>query len=209
MQQRNEPDDSLDDYPTPPWGGRALCDYLHNHYGAFHPSMTCWEPAANRGFLVRGLKDYFGTVTGTDVHDYGAGYATVDFLFPGLGPAAKPDWIITNPPFRLAEAFAIKALSYTGNVALLVRSAFLEGQARYEGLFREFAPGLILQFTERLPMNRGICHAKMTTATAYCWLVWSKDLPANATRFDWIAPCRKRLEKAGDYDTPQPAVAAQ
>ena len=27
MQQRSEPQDSLDDFPTPPWATRALCEY--------------------------------------------------------------------------------------------------------------------------------------------------------------------------------------
>jgi hypothetical protein len=202
MQQRSEPDDSLDDFPTPPWGARALCECLKANW-LLTEDMTCWEPAANRGFLRRGLINYFRYVAASDVHDYGAGFGVEDFLFPGPTMVeTRVDWIITNPPFRLAEAFAIKALTYVPNVALLVRSAFLEGQARYEGLFREFAPALILQFTERLPMNRGLCHAKMTTATAYCWLVWAGTLPANVTRFDWIPPCRKRLEKASDYVLP-------
>ena len=28
MQQRSEPHDSLDDFPTPPWATRALCQHL-------------------------------------------------------------------------------------------------------------------------------------------------------------------------------------
>jgi hypothetical protein len=198
MQQRSEPDDSLDDFPTPPWGGRALCDYLKASGGIMN-GMTCWEPAANRGYLVRGLKDYFRYVAGSDVHDYGAGFGVEDFLFPGPTMVeTRVDWIITNPPFRLAQRFAERALDLAPQCALLVRSAFLEGQARYEGLFSKRPPSLILQFTERLPMNRGVCRADMTTATAYCWLVWASRYNAG-TRFDWIPPCRKRLERADDY----------
>jgi hypothetical protein len=196
MQQRSEPDDSLDDFPTPPWGARALCEILDDRIMDL-AATTCWEPAANRGFLVRGLDDYFGNVIASDVHDYGAGFAVEDFLFPGKKTLAT--WIITNPPFRLAEAFAKRALEHTPHVAMLVRSAFLEGAGRYNGLFRDTAPQLILQFTERLPMNRGKCEAGMTTATAYCWLVWTSERSAKQTLFDWIPPCRKRLERPEDY----------
>ncbi len=28
MQQRSEPPDSLDDFPTPPWATRAICEFL-------------------------------------------------------------------------------------------------------------------------------------------------------------------------------------
>lgn len=34
-------------------------------------------------------------------------------------------------------------------------------------------------------------------STAYCWLVWMRG--AFGTSFDWIAPCRTRLERPADY----------
>jgi hypothetical protein len=40
-----------------------------------------------------------------------------------------------------------------------------------------------------------------STATAYCWLVWFKSRP-DSTQFHWISPCRKRLERASDYEVP-------
>lgn len=199
MQQRSEPDDSLDDFPTMPWGGRALCEQLRGR-ALLTAGMKCWEPAANRHYLARGLRDYFAAVETSDVFDYGVGDTLWDFL---LRPLEDPfaNWIITNPPFRLAEQFVARAREITPNVAILVRSAFLEGVGRHATLYSKSPPGLVLQFTERLPMNKGVCHAKMTTATAYCWLVWADDL-ASGTRFDWIPPCRKRLERAGDYALP-------
>ena len=46
------------------------------------------------------------------------------------------DWIITNPPFRLAEQFILKALNHaTEGVAMLVRTSFLESIGRYSSLF--------------------------------------------------------------------------
>lgn len=40
-----------------------------------------------------------------------------------------------------------------------------------------------------------------STDTAYCWLVWQKSdgLLPTSTQFEWIAPCRKRLERVEDY----------
>jgi len=60
--------------------------------------------------------------------------------------------------------------------------------------------GHILQFTERVVMHKGRLTADGSSATAYCWLVWL-DWQNNfdGTRLDWIAPCRKRLERASDY----------
>jgi hypothetical protein len=39
MQQRSEPHDSLDDFPTPPWATRALCEFLRD--GRFHSLPNC------------------------------------------------------------------------------------------------------------------------------------------------------------------------
>lgn len=194
MQQRSEPHDSLDDFPTPPWATRALCEHLQ--IGG--DITTCREPAANRGHMVRPLREYFGSVEASDIHDYGAGFGLQDYLF---GPApATVDWTITNPPFKLAEQFIERALATSEEgVAMIVRSAFLEGVGRYDRLFRINPPSHVLQFTERVVMHKGKLAPKGSTATAYCWLVWRLPEPYNGPLFDWIAPCRKRLERPEDY----------
>jgi len=195
MQQRNEAMDSLDDFPTPPWAARALCE----HVISTDPHCdTLWEPAANRGFLLRGLEPYFKLSHASDIHDYGNGYRQADFLFPGI-PAPVCDWIITNPPFRLAEQFAIRGLEIAAKgVALLVRTSFTEGVGRYAKLFSVHKPYIVAQFTERVPMVKGRIDGKASTATSYCWIVWAKG-PAEPTEFVWIPPCRRKLEKEGDY----------
>ena len=199
MQQRSEPHDSLDDFPTPPWATRALCERLHSTPPIW--PLTCREPAANRGHMVRPLREFFATVDASDIHDYGAGFPQADYLF---GPDPEPvDWTITNPPFRLAEQFIDRALRTSlAGVAVIVRSAFLEGCGRYENLFSIRPPQLVLQFAERAPMVKGRLDQKAASATAYSWLVWDSRRSNNRTEFDWIAPCRKRLERASDYQVP-------
>lgn len=196
MQQRSEPHSSLDDFPTPPWATRALLNYLRLHRLLVDPgAMSCAEPAANRGRMAKPLAEVFGRVRASDIHDYGAGYPVQDYLF---GTAPETDWTITNPPFRLAEQFIAKAhQSSRDGVAMIVRSAFLEGVGRFNGLFGHNAPSLILQFSERVVMHKGKLSPKGSTATAYCWLVWV--MGQEGTQFDWIPPCRKRLERPEDY----------
>lgn len=194
MQQRKEPHDSLDHFPTPPWGTRALCEWLAS---TIHPldMQTCWECACAEGHMSRALGEYFGSVHSSDVHDYGFG-EVADFLWTS---SIAADWIITNPPFRLAEQFINAALERARHgVAMLTRSAFLEGQDRYAKLFSVKPPSDILQFTERLPMFKGALKQTSSTATAYTWLVWRKGC-AKGTEFRWIAPCRRRLEHDADY----------
>lgn len=198
MQRRAEPHDSLDDFPTPPWATRALCEWLAAR-GLISPTETCREPAANRGHMVRPLREFFARVDAADQHDYGAGFPVRDFVFGP--PPSVVGWTITNPPFRLAEDFIRQALasSETG-VAMLVREAFLEGIGRYERLFSLTPPTDILQFTERVVMHKGRLAPEGSTATAYCWLVWDLSAEVEAPRFRWLPPCRKRLERASDYE---------
>ena len=206
MSRRIEPPDSLDYFPTPPWATRALCEHL-NIWGDVS-GETCEEPACGDGHMVRPLREFFRTVFASDVYDYGGEQQRVsDFLLhwdraPHL-EKTPPDWIITNPPFRLAEQFALRALEYAHvGVALLVRTAFLESTGRWQRLFNPRPPEWILQFTERVPMVKGRCDPEASSATAYCWIIWLQ--PATPKRnhfpaFVWISPCRKRLERPEDY----------
>lgn len=199
MSARIEPDDSLDYFPTPPWATRALCEWIGGKVGHAHmkENLTVWEPACGEGHMSFPLSEYFASVIYSDVVDYGIyGQEVADFL---QCTPRDADWIITNPPFRLAEQFITLAqMRAKSGVAMLVRTAFLESVGRYEKLFRDTPPTTVLQFSERVPMHKGKLTAKGSTATAYCWVVWRKH-GANMTEFEWIGPCRKRLERASDY----------
>jgi len=149
--------------------------------------------------MVKALQERFGTVEAADVFDYGAGYPVNDYLF-GDAPEAV-DWTITNPPFRLAKQFIDRAYQTSlCGVAVIVRSAFLEGIGRYNDLFSKNPPNHIVQFSERVVMHKGRLSEKGSTATAYCWLVWRSAADEGSTTFHWFPPCRKRLERNSDYD---------
>lgn len=196
MAQRVEAHDSLDHFPTPPFATRALCEWLEGGSVGLLRGDTCWEPACAEGHMSRALSEYFGTVYSSDVHDYGFGQVE-DFLFP---TTRYVDFAVTNPPFRLAEQFALKMrnISRIGS-AILVRTAFLEGAARFNSLFSKTPPSDVLQFVERVPMFKGRLDRHGSTATSYCWLIFMREAVAG-TRLHWIAPCRKRLEKDSDYE---------
>jgi hypothetical protein len=205
MASRFEPRESLDDFPTPPWAGRALVEHV---LGAFVSEdkrfgllslQTLWEPAVNRGSLLRGLREYFGTCIGSDVHDYGIGAPVTDYL-TAIG--TSPDWIITNPPYILAHAFIDKALGDARRgCAFLVRTSFLEGENRYHSLFKRRPPAFVAQFSERVPIFKGRLDPEGSTMTAYCWIGWIGT--RRKTEMMWIPPCRDRLERPGDYDMPE------
>lgn len=195
MSQRVEPHDSLDFFPTPAWATRALCELLKAEYDWLN-KYSAWEPACGEGHMAKPLGEYFKSVFASDVHNYGYGNV-LDFLLPSDRRAA---FIITNPPFRLAQSFVEYALSRADiGVAVLVRTAFLESVGRYTELFKKHPPAIVAQFSERVPMFKGRVDAKGSTATAYCWIIWLNDR-FGATEFRWIPPCRQQLEKLGDYD---------
>lgn len=149
--------------------------------------------------MARPLAEYFKTVISSDIHSYGFG-GTRDFLFADRRDSC--DWIITNPPFRLALQFIDTALSVAEiGVAMLVRTAFLEGIERHHMLFSKRPPQKIAQFVERVPMVKGRYDPDAATATSYCWLVWQSRSPLYAgapPAFYWIPRCRTKLVRPED-----------
>lgn len=220
MARRREPTDSLDDFPTPPWATRALIEQLRAITA--DPDLDChlvWEPAANRGFMVRPLRETFMVVYASDIHDYGAGFPLHDFTGGALGqrsgwkPPRTVDWVITNPPFVKSLEFVERALEIaTTGVAIFARTSWLESEPRYTALFAAPArrPTFWFQFVERVCILKGrmvrvgeidpLTDEPAATATSYGWAVWLKGTPPDDTRLRWIEPCRLRLERPGDYD---------
>ena len=128
---------------------------------------------------------------------YGFG-SVADFLKTKHN-AGSFDWVITNPPFKLAEDFIERSMKIARHgVAMLTRTVFIESVGRYERLFKLKPPTSFAQFVERVPMVKGRVDKKASTATGYGWLVWEKGRPVRS-RLVWIPPCRKLLERDGDY----------
>jgi len=210
MSQRSEPIGSRDDFPTPPWAVRALCEHVlfHGEAASTVARLTAWEPACGRGYMGHALEEYFGHVVQSDIHKYRpeAKYKVHDFL-GGEDPNPRwyrdIDWIITNPPFLLAEAFYRRArlIRPRHGFALLCRSNWMEGIARFENIFQRDPPNIIAQHVERVPMVRGRYDPKASSATAYAWFVWSHTLAPQQgrTRLVWIPPgSRRRYYREGD-----------
>jgi hypothetical protein len=196
MAQRAELKNSLDDFPTPPWATRALIEHVIVSKTSLC-TLTCLEPACGRGHIAVALADYFKEVVSYDVFDYGFG-RVADF-FKTKHPDQSFDWVITNPPFRLGEEFIRHSMKIARcGVAMLTRTVFIESVGRYERLFKLMPPSRFAQFTERVPMVKGRVDKKASTATGYAWLVWEKSQLGNS-EVVWIPPCRKALEREGDY----------
>ncbi|MET4283578.1 SAM-dependent methyltransferase [Bradyrhizobium sp. LA6.12] len=197
MAQRTEASDSRDDFPTPPWATRALVNHVLNEFGPFE-RQSVLEPACGAGYMARPLSESFGEVLASDIHPYG--FASVRDYLAVPYEANAVDWVITNPPFRLAEEFVLRSLIVARKgVAILARTVFIESVGRYKNLFLQHPPCRFAQFTERVPMVKGRVDRTASTATGYAWLVWSKEIRTENPALVWIPPCRKALERDSDY----------
>ena len=117
--------------------------------------MSCLEPACGAGHMAKVLKEYFGEVRCADAFHYGYGPVRDFLTIPDEANAV--DWVITNPPFRLAEEFVSRAFHVARKgVAILARTVFLESVERYEAIYSKTPPSKFAQFVERVPCSRAV-----------------------------------------------------
>src|SRR5262245_31505921 len=113
-------DRGRDCYSTPPVAVEALLRVESLPH-------RLWEPAAGRGHMVDALRAHGHEFIGSDIVDYGRPvfFSCRDFLFERKAPDGC-ECIVTNPPYRAAEAFVAHALDLCPRVVMLLRLAFLE-----------------------------------------------------------------------------------
>lgn len=191
MAQRHDRTDLVENYPTPPWGTRALIEHILRPRWNIGVS-TCLEPASGAGRMASTLAEYFHVVHAVDIR------RGDDFLLSDR-PSRSIDWVISNPPFSKAEEFIHRGLVVSRvGVAMFCRSVFMETTGRYNRLFKIYPPAFIAQFSERIALVKGRLDRDASTATAYAWFIWDIN-HAGKTEFLWIPPCRKQLERDEDY----------
>lgn len=129
-----------DFYPTPPDVTVALMRFLN-----LPRTTSVWEPATGEGDMLQAIMACgYGSSFGTDISE---GF---DFLSPDIFKRLLTgfDWIITNPPFSLAEDFIRRAAEIEKPFAMLLKSQYWHAAKRAQ-LFREIPPSYILPLTWR------------------------------------------------------------
>jgi hypothetical protein len=137
---------AVDDfYPTPPDCVRALIPHIDDFPG------TIWEPACGDGAISKVLLACGWSVASSDIMHRGYLADTIDFLrsAPEIHGALRNfRSIVTNPPYRYAEAFIRRAFDLgCTHIAMLLKSNFWH--AKRGGLFEQYPPSEILQLTWR------------------------------------------------------------
>lgn len=123
-----------DFYPTPADVTTALMDFLN-----LDGESRIWEPACGEMDMVRTMERLGYKVTATDIK------SGVDFL---TSNPIECDWIITNPPFTIADEFIKRCRELNKPFALLLKSQYWHAAKRLR-LFSEITPSYILPLTWR------------------------------------------------------------
>ena len=178
-----------DTYETPPEAVQALleCEAL---------PKRLWEPCCGPGAIVKYLRNAGYTVQASDIVDYGCPDSFVgDFLDGSTLPPGAFDGIITNPPFKHADAMIRRMLALTHRVYILQRLLFLEGVGRSDLIDNNLRR--VHLFKRRLPMmhRKDYEGKKSTSQVPYAWYVFDgriKNVPITLDRINY-----KKEEKKG------------
>lgn len=151
-----------DFYPTPPEATQALLDFLE-----IPENTLVWEPACGKGHMTRVMENNNLNVIGTDI------LTGTDFLTADMPDGVE--WIITNPPFSLAERFIRKCGEHKKPFALLLKSQYWHAAKRYR-LFVEFTPAYVLPLTWRPDFLFGARGGASLMDVIWCvWLPYNEQ----------------------------------
>ena len=146
-----------------------------------------WECAAGECHLANRLRELGHNVFTTDIIQRGVD-SIQDFLAATELPI-KDCCILTNPPYKYAKEFVLKALDLLpdgGRCYMFLKLTFLEGKSRYSEIFSLKPPIKVLVFSQRIicAMN-GEFDKYPSSAIAYAWFVWEKGYTGD-TIIKWL-----------------------
>jgi len=143
-----------------------------------------YEPCCGQGHISKVLEWYYPKAKhyASDLVYRGYGQGNIDFLNTSINnlpiKGKKVDWIITNPPFKLAQEFIDKSLQLTNiGVAIFLKIQFLEGQKRKEWhqklplnfVYVFSSRQLVLNNGERINPKTG---KEWSSTMCFAWFIW-------------------------------------
>lgn len=158
------------------------------------PHTFIWECACGGGHLSERLAELGYNVFNTDIKNrgYEKQHCELDFLTQAEKPFNFEYDILTNPPYKFAKDFVLKALDLLHDgcrAYMFLKLTFLEGKARFQELFKRTPPRCIYVFSERVLCAKNAEFQRMKdgggSAVAYAWFVWEKGYNGE-TAVRWI-----------------------
>ncbi len=162
----------FDFFPTHPRWTQALIDNVDvPHY--------VWECAAGDGAMVDVLEAAGHEVLATDIT------TGTDFL----ESTATADAVVTNPPFKHWDAFALHAIRVAPFVAMVAGWHLLAGSMRRtNGVFRAFPPSEILVIPQKMPLPATADRPAFKSMFNHAWVIWTRtdDTQIGDTTIRWV-----------------------
>ena len=158
------------------------------------PSLYIWECACGAGHLTNRLADFGYRVYSSDIKDRDFPFVAIkDFLKTTDLPFSFDECdIVTNPPYKYAKEFVLKALDLLKEghrCYMFLKLTFLEGIDRFRELFSKFPPKTVYVFPKRVLCAKNGDFNGMKerggSAVAYAWFVWEKGYTGKPT-IDWL-----------------------
>lgn len=176
-------------------GGKGTNQRIENDFYATNPisvikllenykvdnDSSIYEPCCGQGHISETIKNFYPNtnITSTDLINRGYGIGNIDFL--KIDENKKYDYIITNPPFKLAKEFITKSLNICNkSVCMFLKIQFLESVGRKEWL-KNSPLKYVYVFSERqCPMRNGIeinpkTGKKWSNTICFAWFIWEKN----------------------------------
>lgn len=147
------------------------------------PHRFIWECACGGGHLSERLTERGYDVFNSDIKNrgYAEQHLVLDFLKQEGKLFSFEHDILTNPPYKYATEFVLKALELLHEGCkcyMFLKLTFLEGKRRYIELFRDTPPRSVYVFSERVLCAKNAEFDRMRegggSAVAYAWFVWQK-----------------------------------
>ena len=179
-----------DFYPTPTWATEAFIDQYHiKHRDIFEEMVDALEPCCGDGAISKVINNMVFNVTSFDIVN--RGYGSVRSIYDY---EVSHDFLITNPPFNDMDRMFPKLYSLADRLLVLfLRTSFVEGQGRYNDIFRLNNPTEIYVHSERVSLYKnGLKEDKGSGTTSYSWFVWDKQTQQDNHLYEtiirWIPP---------------------
>ena len=199
--KKNKEREALDYYSTPTEEVTNILNTLNIDFN----DKTILEPCAGGGHMLKAIQDYVNDSAGliaTDIKkrtlcDPNLSIETgkeFDFLSDNYPYIDDIDYIIMNPPYAVIEPFVMKSLSIANKgIIMLGRLQFLEGEARYNNIFKLCPPTDVYVYVDRIACFRnGDLSIKPDSVQAYAWFIWNLEEENPKTKIHWIRRSNKK-----------------
>lgn len=171
-----KPREKDDFYPTRWEPTIALIRYYREIIGRgpVH-EPACGDGAMSKLFIMNGIQTF-----STDLIDRGFGTSEIDFLTMPADRYARGKFkIITNPPFKHWDEFAVKAHELEAPfIAFFAKQTIWNAKKRLK-LYREHPPKAVHPLTWRVDFD-----GRGRPTMDCCWVVWGDEVPFSNEPFE-------------------------